>query len=131
MSYLLDTHIALWALLDDPRLSALARGYITDPKTNVSVSAASIWEISIKHALGQKRSDSMPISGQQALDLFGQAGFSLLAISAKHAAMVSALPPLHHDPFDRMIVAQAIADGLVLLTSDSKLPPYHAGIILV
>jgi PIN domain nuclease of toxin-antitoxin system len=131
MSYLLDTHIALWALLDDPRLSALARSYITDPKTSVCVSAASIWEIAIKHALGHKRTDAMPISGEQALDLFGQAGFSLLPITAKHAATVAALPPLHHDPFDRMIITQAIAEGLVLLTSDSKLPSYHPGIILV
>jgi PIN domain nuclease of toxin-antitoxin system len=131
MSYLLDTHIALWALLDDPRLSAMARGYIADPKTSVSVSAASVWEVSIKHALGQTRADAMPISGEEALDLFGKAGFTLLAITAKHAAAVSALPPLHHDPFDRMIVTQAIAEGLVLLTSDSKLPPYYPGIILV
>jgi PIN domain nuclease of toxin-antitoxin system len=131
MSYLLDTHIALWALTDDPKLSATARGYITDPKATVSVSAASVWEIAIKHALGQQRADAMSISGPQALELFAKAGFSLLAITPQHAAAVSALPALHHDPFDRMIITQAITEGLVLLTSDSKLPPYHPGIILV
>jgi PIN domain nuclease of toxin-antitoxin system len=131
MTLLLDTHVALWALADSPKLSSQARAYITDPKATVSVSAASVWEVSIKHALGQHRSDAMPISGQQALELFAKAGFAILAITGAHAAAVAALPSLHHDPFDRLIVTQAINEGLILLTSDVKLPPYHSGIVLV
>jgi PIN domain nuclease of toxin-antitoxin system len=112
---LLDTHVALWALTDDPRLSRRARALIEDPANDVLVSAASVWEIAIKHALGR---GDMPISGDQALDWFRQAGYALLPIAPDHAAAVEHLPDHHRDPFDRLLVAQAIAEPLRLLTRD-------------
>lgn len=115
MRLLLDTHVALWALTDDPRLSERARALIADPANDVLVSSASVWEIAIKHALGR---GDMPISGDQALDWFRQAGYQLLPIAPGHAAAVEHLPDHHRDPFDRMLVAQAMAEPLRLLTHD-------------
>ncbi len=115
MRLLLDTHVALWALTNDPRLSRRARALIEDPANDVLVSAASVWEIAIKHALGR---GDMPISGDQALDWFRQAGYALLPIAPDHAAAVEHLPDHHRDPFDRLLVAQAIAEPLRLLTRD-------------
>lgn len=115
MRLLLDTHVALWALSDDPRLSQRARALIADPANDVLVSAVSLWEIAIKHALGR---GDMPISGDQALDWFRQAGYALLPIAPDHAAAVEHLPDHHRDPFDRLLVAQAIAEPLRLLTRD-------------
>lgn len=115
MRLLLDTHVALWALTNDPRLSRRARALIEDPANDVLVSAASVWEIAIKHALGR---GDMPISGDQALDWFRQAGYALLPIAPDHAAAVEHLPDHHRDPFDRLLVAQAIAEPLRPLTRD-------------
>ncbi len=115
MRLLLDTHVALWALTDDPRLSQRARVLIEDPANDVFVSAASVWEIAIKHALGR---GDMPISGDQALDWFRQAGYQLLPIAPEHAAAVEQLPSHHRDPFDRLLVSQAITEPLRLLTHD-------------
>jgi PIN domain nuclease of toxin-antitoxin system len=115
LNLLLDTHVALWALTNDPRLSRRARALIEDPANDVLVSAASVWEIAIKHALGR---GDMPISGDQALDWFRQAGYALLPIAPDHAAAVEHLPDHHRDPFDRLLVAQAIAEPLRLLTRD-------------
>lgn len=121
MRLLLDTHIALWAVVDDPRLSAKARALILDPANEILVSAASIWEISIKHAL---RREDMQVSGQEALEIFVAAGFDLLAISPTHAAQVDALAPIHQDPFDRILVAQATVDDLRLLSHDATVARY-------
>jgi PIN domain nuclease of toxin-antitoxin system len=110
MSYLLDTHIAIWSWEDSPRLSGLARRYITEPTAQVFVSAASIWEISIKH--NKAGPAGMPISGETALLYCKRAGFSILPITASHAVTAGKLPLLHADPFDRMLVAQAIDDGV-------------------
>ena len=115
MRLLLDTHIALWALTDDPRLSEQARALINDPANQVMVSAATVWEIAIKHALGR---DDMPISGEEALDWFRQAGYDLLPVSPAHAAAVERLPDHHRDPFDRLLVAQAITEPLRRLSRD-------------
>ncbi len=115
MRLLLDTHVALWALTDDPRLSQRARVLIEDPANDILVSAASVWEIAIKHALGR---GDMPISGEQALDWFRQAGYRLLPIAPEHAAAVEHLPDHHRDPFDRLLVSQARGEPLRLLTHD-------------
>ncbi|MCU0834847.1 MAG: type II toxin-antitoxin system VapC family toxin [Chromatiaceae bacterium] len=128
MRLLLDTHVALWALTDDPRLSEPARALIADPANDVLVSAASVWEIAIKHALGR---GDMPISGDQALDWFRQAGYQLLPIAPEHAAAVEHLPDHHRDPFDRMLVAQAMAEPLRLLTHDPLVLRYGDGAIAV
>lgn len=128
MRLLLDTHIALWAITDDPRLSALARGWIGDPRNLVVVSTVSLWEIAIKHALAR---GDMPISSQEALEYFEASGYSLLSVRPEHAVHVEQLPPIHQDPFDRMLVAQARIETLRLLSRDPWLARYGDNIALV
>ena len=128
MRLLLDTHIALWALVDSPKLPAKARELILSPSNSVVVSATSVWEIAIKHALGR---GDMPISGQEAVDYFGQAGYELLPIMPEHAAAVENLPAHHQDPFDRLLVAQALLEPLRLVTHDTHVARYGDTVILV
>ncbi len=131
MRLLLDTHIALWAIADDPKLSAEARDLIDNPENQIVVSAASIWEIAIKHALARGGPNDMPISGAQALGYFKDAGFELLDISPVHAASVGTLPPIHADPFDRILVAQALTTPLRLVTHDPRVAAYGDTVIAV
>ena len=123
MELLLDTHVLLWWLMDDARLSDKARGLIADPENTVFASAASAWEIAIKHALGR-----LTIEG--ALDaVVSDEGFVTLPISFTHTLETQALPPIHHDPFDRMLVAQARVEALHLLTADLRVLQYPAPLI--
>ncbi len=128
MKLLLDTHIALWAITDDARLSSRARELIVAPRNLVWVSAVSIWEISIKHCLGR---GDMPISGADALEFFRQSGYRMLSVAPEHAAAVEALPAHHSDPFDRLLVAQSLTEPLRLLTHDATVARYSDTIILV
>ena len=128
MNLLLDTHIALWAIADSPRLAAEARRLIESPRSTVWVSAASVWEIAIKHSLGR---GDMPVSGEAALGWFRESGYRLLAIEAEHAAAVGTLPAHHADPFDRLIVAQALVEPMRLLTHDATVARYSDTVILV
>lgn len=128
MNLLLDTHVALWAITDSPKLPAKARELIASPKTNVWISAASIWEISIKHALAR---GDMPISGHDALRYFSESGYRQLAIDAEHAATVENLPMHHSDPFDRILVAQALAEPMRLMTHDALVARYSDTIIKI
>ena len=129
MNLLLDTHVALWAITADPRLPPDIQDLIADPDNSVVVSAASVWEISIKHALARGRPNDMPISGAQAVGYFRAAGYGLLNISAEHAAAVETLPALHADPFDRLLVAQALTEPLRLVTRDPHVAAYSETII--
>ncbi|WP_428483968.1 type II toxin-antitoxin system VapC family toxin [Rhodopila sp.] len=131
MRLLLDTHIALWAIADHPNLSPKARRLIDDPDNQIVVSTATVWEIAIKHALGRGGPNDMPISGQDALDYFRDAGFEMMPISPAHAAAVETLAPLHADLFDRMLVIQAMATPLRLLTHDQRVAAYSDSIIAV
>ncbi|MDP4299842.1 type II toxin-antitoxin system VapC family toxin [Leptothrix discophora] len=128
MDLLLDTHIALWALADDARLSPPARSLILEPANTVAVSAVSVWEIAIKHALSK---GNMPVSGSQALAWFKASGYEVLDISADVAAAVEKLPALHGDPFDRLLVAQAARLGLRRMTHDATVAKYADTIIRV
>ena len=128
MQILLDTHILLWALADDPALSQKARALLIDDRNRLWVSAVSIWEISIKHALGR---GDMPLSGKDALGYCRSAGYRWLDIRPEHAAAVEDLPLIHADPFDRLLVAQALTEPMKLLTHDAMLARYHADILLV
>jgi PIN domain nuclease of toxin-antitoxin system len=128
VNILLDTHVALWAITDDPKLGREAREHILNPSNIIYTSAATIWEIAIKHALGKKH---MPISGNQAISYFSAAGYETIAITSIHAAAVEDLPDYHRDPFDRILVAQAISEPLHLLTHDSKLKAYSELVIPV
>ena len=128
MRLLLDTHIALWALVDSPRLPAKARLLILAPDNEVIVSAASVWEIAIKHGLAKK---NMPVSGAEAKSWFTRAGYTLLPVTAEHAALVEELPPHHADPFDRILVAQALDEPMRLVTHDPTVARYSDTVLLV
>ena len=128
MNLLLDTHVALWAITDNPNLLPKARELIYAPRNMVWVSAVSVWEIAIKHSLGR---GDMPVSGQDALRYFRQSGYRLLVIEPEHAAAVEDLPGHHQDPFDRLLVAQALVEPMRLLTHDATVARYSDTIILV
>jgi len=125
---LLDTQIALWALTDSPRLSERARMLILSADATVFFSAASIWEIAIKHRLAR---GDMPVSGAEADRLFREAGYVELPVMAVHATATETLPGHHADPFDRMLIAQALHEPLRLLTHDRQLLAYGGSIEFV
>lgn len=131
MRLLLDTHVALWAISDSPHLSARARALIEDLDNQVHVSAASVWEIAIKHALRRTGPGAMALSAAQASSWFEQAAFSLVSITQAHARAVERLPDLHRDPFDRMLVAQALEEPFRLVTHDAQVGRYSATILVV
>ena len=124
MRILLDTHLLLWALAEPEKLSATTRNRLD--AAEVFVSAASVWEVSIKVALGKLEADPSEL-----LAAIEPAGFKLLPITGWHAAAVAALPLLHRDPFDRMLVAQARTEPLILLTNDTVLEQYGPGVELI
>ena len=115
---LLDTHVLLWALEDSQALSVDARRSIADTRNEVFVSAVSIWEMAIKRSLGKLRAPD------NLADTVEEAGFAALPITLAHAEQAGMLPPHHRDPFDRMLVAQALAEGLVIVTGDALIPKY-------
>ena len=120
---LLDTHAFLWWLSDDPALGAEARQIMSEPRNQVLVSAASIWEISIKQAKGM-------LEAPAALEvLVEDEGFTKLPISLFHGQQAGKLPEIHRDPFDRMLIAQAQAEGLELVTADGIIPQYGVRVV--
>ena len=124
MRLLLDTHILLWWLADDPALPAAARAAIGDPASEVFISAASAWEIAIKHALGRL---DFPVA--QMTTILNEAGFTPLGIEVQHGVIAGALPPHHNDPFDRMLVAQAQHEGMTIVTVDALIRRYAVAIL--
>ena len=123
MNLLLDTHIVLWWLNDSPDLPTPNRQALTDTTNVCFVSAATIWEIEIKRALGKL---SIPESYSDALT---RQGFRELPISWAHTCALRSLPPIHRDPFDRMLVAQAISDDLVIVTRDEAIRRYEVRVL--
>ncbi len=115
---LLDTHAFLWWSSDDPRLGAAEREAVSDPENEVFLSAASVWEIAIKQALGRIKLPA-PVSATAA-----RHGLVPLPITFEHAETAGSLPPLHRDPFDRMLLAQARVESLTLVTLDPALRAY-------
>lgn len=118
MRLLLDTHVFLWVVADDPKLDKAARKLIVDAD-EVFVSSASIWEASIKAGLGK-----LDVDVNLLVDEIGNGGFSELPVRAVHAALVRDLPDIHRDPFDRLLVAQALSEPLRLVTADGHLSKY-------
>ncbi len=123
MDILLDTHILLWWLADDARLSEKARALIADQANQITVSAATAWEVVIKKALGK-----LSIDGDLEQEI-GRQGFAMLPVTFAHATEISSLPAIHRDPFDRMLVAQARIENLRLLTVDQNILRYPANVI--
>jgi PIN domain nuclease of toxin-antitoxin system len=122
MKLLLDTHVLLWWLADDPALSIQARRLIAN-EPEVLVSAASAWEIAIKRALGKLEAP------EDLTDAMDASGIGRLPIEFEHAVTAGGLPRHHDDPFDRMLVAQAQHEGLTLLTSDARIGRYAVAIL--
>ena len=121
MNLLLDTHILLWAAYEPARLSADARAMLTDPNNTLHFSVASLWEVAIKSALG--RPDFAVDAAELRLGLVAN-DYNELAIESSHVLRLPTLQPLHADPFDRILLAQAMAEGQVLLTADAKVLAY-------
>ena len=125
MKLLLDTHLLLWVISQSGRLSPRARDLIGDPDNELLFSVASVWEIAIKH--GQRRVDFQVDPRLLRRTLLSD-DYSELAVTGEHAVAVAGLPPLHRDPFDRILVAQSIVEGITLLTSDPRVAQYPAPI---
>ncbi|NJL26576.1 MAG: type II toxin-antitoxin system VapC family toxin [Thermoanaerobaculia bacterium] len=123
MSFLADTHVYLWWLNDDPRLGPKTRAVLTDPAELVYVSAAVVWEIAIKVQLGKLDFKGDPVAEIEAN------GFFELPITARHAKPAGSLPRHHDDPFDRMLIAQAESEGLVLMSFDGVFASYGTALL--
>ncbi len=128
MKLLLDTHLLLWAAGMPDRLGVEARELLADPANDLIFSAASLWEVSIKCGLGR---DDFRVDPRLLRRGLLDNGYAELPISSQHAVGIASLPPLHKDPFDRLLVAQATLEGLLLLTSDSAVAAYPGPIRLV
>ena len=121
MKLLLDTHLLIWATIDSHRLSVKARKLLVDPINELFYSAASLWEIAIKHGLG--RADFQVDARVLRRGLLDN-GYQELPITGAHTVAIASLPPIHKDPFDRILVAQATVEGITLLTSDVAVAKY-------
>lgn len=122
MKLLLDTQILLLAAGRPERLSTAARKLLNDPRNELLFSAASLWEIAIKNTLGREDFRVEPrLLRRGLLDN----GYVELPITSQHAVNIDSLPPLHKDPFDRLLLAQAISEGIILLTGDAQLARYR------
>ena len=121
MKFLLDTHLLLWAAGQPERLSVTALSLIDNPENELLFSAASLWEVAIKRGLGRRDFQVDPrLLRRGLLDN----GYGELPIISDHVVLIESLPPIHKDPFDRILVAQATAEGIELLTTDSLVSQY-------
>jgi len=128
MKILLDTHVLLWVAGDPKKLSAHAKKLLEDPQNQLYFSAVSMWEISIKNKLG--RTDfkvDLPVLRRNLMDY----GFEEIAVNSAHTIAVEALPNIHKDRFDRMLIAQTIVEGITLMTADSSVAEYPVAVLKV
>jgi len=128
MRLLLDTHILIWALALPDHLSPRARAYLDDSENTVMASLVSTWEIAVKRSV---HADSIPIPAADIPLLCAESGIDLLTIRPKHIELVESLPFHHQDPFDRLLIAQAMIEPLRLLTHDHALAAYGSSVIVV
>jgi len=122
MRLLLDTQVWLWMVVAPDRLSPAARRLVSSEENDLVFSAASSWEIAIKHALGKLKLPGEP--GELVPEWMTRTGVTPLPVLHRHALHVASLPPHHRDPFDRLLVAQAQLEDLVVLTADRQFEPY-------
>ena len=132
MNLLLDTHILIWTLNEDPRLPEKAREMILDKDNAVYYSSVSVWEISIKHT---NHPDSVAFTGKELAQFCQEAGFLPVEMRNKHVFALETIQraegaPPHHDPFDRMLIAQAKAENMSFITHDSLIPYYEEKCII-
>jgi PIN domain nuclease of toxin-antitoxin system len=123
MKLLLDTQILLWAAGEPKRLSVAARKLLLDSHHELLFSAASLWEIAIKSTLGR---DDFQVEPRLLRRGLLDNGYAEVPITSQHAVSIDLLPPLHRDPFDRLLLAQALTEGLTLVTADEQLARYPA-----
>ncbi len=128
MRILLDTHLLLWAMAASRKLPRDVKSQLLDPHNDIYYSAASLWEIAIKRGL--QRAD-FRIDIEALMEALPASGFLELPVTAAHAAGVARLPPIHKDPFDRLLVAQSMAEPLTLLTNDAVLADYWDGVKVI
>jgi len=128
MKLLLDTHVVLWAAGQPEKLSESARTLLTAPENILFFSAASIWEIVIKRGLGR---DDFKADPHRLRKMLVTHGYTELPVTAEHALKVETLPMLHKDPFDRLLLAQARAEGMLLLTIDASVLQYQESTLAV
>ena len=128
MRLLLDTHVMLWAMLDDARLTEDARKIIEDSRNDVYFSVVSLCEISLKR---MAHPDRMSVDAAHAREAFLAAGYGELPFGGSRAEAMDTLPLLHRDPFDRMLLAQAKAEGMKILSHDNRFPAYGDFVIAV
>ncbi len=128
MNLLLDTHLLLWAAATPQRLSAETRALLLDPANQLLFSAASLWEITIKSGLD--RAD-FKVDSRRLWRLLQVNGYRELPVNSEHTVAVNDLPPLHKDPFDRILIAQARIEGVLLLTVDKMVAQYGEGVRVV
>jgi len=132
MRLLLDTHVALWALWDSPRLSQAARGILLDPANTVFLSSVSLLEVELKHIAHPRE---MRVNARELAELGTKAGYLRLALSDEHVFGLGALTrrpgtPTHKDPFDRLLISQATAEGMRLVTHDARIAEYESPCVL-
>jgi len=128
MRLLLDTHLVLWAVAMSTRLPAKARELLEDASNEIYCSAASLWEIASKSAL--RRAD-FDVDLRLLRAALPEMAILELPVDGRHIERLATLPPIHKDPFDRLLIAQALAEPLVLLTSDATLAAYGEGVLVV
>ena len=121
--FLIDTHFFIWSMDKTKNLSLQIKSLIEDPRNDIFISVASVWEMIIKRSLGKLK---LPRDIERGIK---SAGFKILAIEISHVLGVEKLPPHHKDPFDRLLVAQAKAVGLIILTDDSKIKKYNVAVL--
>jgi PIN domain nuclease of toxin-antitoxin system len=125
MKLLLDTHVLLWAAEQPGRLPRAARALLADPRNEPMFSAASLWEIAIKSGLGR---DDFQVDARLLPRGLLDNGYGELPVASEHAAAIDGLPPIHKDPFDRLLIAQSMVEGITLLTNDPLVAQYPAAV---
>ena len=123
MRLLLDTHVLLWWLSDEEKLTSEARDAIADPENTIYLSAVVVWEIRIKEAIGKL---SLP---DAFIETLARQAFVELPITVEQANEISRLPDIHRDPFDRLLIAQAVVEDLTIITRDSVIPDYPVRVV--
>ncbi len=126
MNLLLDTHALLWGLAQPERLPRKIQGMIADQRNRIYFSVVSVWEIAIKHAIPRRVA---MVPADELAHYAEEAGYDVLPVKLAHVLGVEALPLIHLDPFDRLIVAQALAEGFRLVTHDAQLQAYDTSVI--
>ena len=133
MKILLDTHIVLWAITDDPRLSADAKGWLKNGTNDIYYSIISVWEVAIKR---QTKRGRMPLNDEEFVNYAEKTGMTCLGVTKEHIALLKTLTlkqsaKEHHDPFDRILICQAKSENLMLMTHDDALQGYGEPCVLI